>query len=231
MLVSGIFLTTNDSITKWLVPHYPAGEILFVQGTLIAHAGGGWMRLRGEHPLRVVRWRAHLYRGLMYATGSFAFVYALRHLPLAEVIAIAFAGPLFMTLFGKLFLTKPSGPHRLGAVVVGFIGILIVIRPGTAAMHWAALLPLIVALSGCLSRPDHAHADARRIVAAHHLHHRGNSGAGGRRDQRRRLATRCARDLLWFGCQRDQLRDRALFHGRRPFGMRRLSWLRRSGTF
>ena len=147
MLVSGIFLTTNDSITKWLVPHYPTGEILFIQGTLIAILVASWMLLRGENPLRVVRWRSHLSRGVMYVIGSFAFVYSLRYLPLAEVIAIAFAGPLFMTLFGKIFLNEHVGIHRLGAVVIGFIGILIVIRPGTSAMQWAALLPLIVALS------------------------------------------------------------------------------------
>ncbi len=147
MLVSGIFLTTNDSITKWLVPHYPAGEILFVQGSLIALLVAALMRLRGEHPLRITRPRDHLYRGLLYAAGSFAFVYALKYLPLAEVIAIAFAGPLFMTLFGKIFLGETVGIHRLGAVVVGFVGILIVIRPGSDAMHWAAVLPLIVALS------------------------------------------------------------------------------------
>ncbi len=147
MLFSGIFLTSNDSITKWLVPHYPVGEILFLQGTLIAVLVAVIMRLRGEQLFRIVRWPAHLYRGLLYAIGSFAFVYALKYLPLAEVIAIAFAGPLFMTLFGKLLLGETVGPHRLGAVVAGFVGILIVIRPGTAAMHWAALLPLIVALS------------------------------------------------------------------------------------
>jgi drug/metabolite transporter (DMT)-like permease len=147
MLVSGVFLTTTDSLSKWLVPHYPVGEILFVQGTLIALLMAVWMHLRGEHLLRMVRWRSHLFRGLMYAVGSFAFVTALRFLPLAEVIAIAFAGPLFMTLFGKIFLHEHVGIHRLGAVVVGFIGILIVIRPGTSAMQWAALLPLIVALA------------------------------------------------------------------------------------
>ena len=147
MLLAGFFLTSNDSITKWLVPHYPAGEILFVQGFLIALLVSLWMRLRGEPPLRIVRWSSHLYRGLLYAAGSFAFVYALRYLPLAEVVAIAFAGPLFMTLFGKMFLGEHVGIHRLGAVVVGFIGVLIVIQPGTDAMHWAALLPLVVALS------------------------------------------------------------------------------------
>ena len=147
MLVSGIFLTVNDSLTKWLVPHYPPGQILFVQGTLIALLMASLMLLRGEHPLRITRWRSHLLRGLMYAVGSYAFVYSLLYLPLAEVIAIAFAGPLFMTLLGRVFLKEHVGVHRLGAVVVGFIGILIVIRPGTSAMQWAALLPLVVALA------------------------------------------------------------------------------------
>ena len=52
-----------------------------------------------------------------------------------------------MTLFARVFLREEVGIHRLGAVVVGFVGILVVIRPGTAAMHWAALLPIIVALA------------------------------------------------------------------------------------
>ncbi len=147
MLVAGFFLTSNDSITKWLVPHYPAGEILFLQGLLIALLVSLLMRLRGENPFRLSRWRAHLYRGGMYAIGSFAFVYALRYLPLAEVVAIAFAGPLFMTLLGKVFLGEHVGIHRLGAVVIGFIGVLVVIRPGGSAMHWAALLPLVVAFT------------------------------------------------------------------------------------
>lgn len=168
MLLSGVFLTTNDSITKWLVPHYPAGEILFVQGSLIALLVAAWMRLRRENPLSIVRWRLHFYRGAMYATGSFAFVYALRYLPLAEVVAIAFAGPLFMTLFGKLFLGEHVGLHRLGAVVVGFVGVLIIIRPGTEAMHWAALLPLVVALSDAgrdlITRPLTRDESSLRII-------------------------------------------------------------------
>jgi len=147
MLVAGFFLTANDSVTKWLVPHYPTGQILLVQGVLIALLVTALMRLRGEHPLRVVRWRAHLVRGLLYAAGSYAFVYALRYLPLAEVVAIMFAGPLFMTLFGRVFLGEQVGVQRIGAVVVGFIGILVVMRPGSEAMQWAALLPLGVALS------------------------------------------------------------------------------------
>ena len=168
MLVSGVFLTTTDSITKWLVPHYPAGEILALQGSTIALLVACWMGLRGENPIAIRAWRLHLYRGLMYASGSFAFVYALKYLPLAEVIAITFAGPLFMTLFGRVFLKEHVGVHRLGAVVVGFIGILIVIRPGTEAMQWAALLPVIVALADAFrdlfTRGLTRHESSQRII-------------------------------------------------------------------
>ena len=147
LLAAGLFLTANDGVSKWLVPHYPVGQILFIQGVLITLITATIMRLRGESPLAARRWRPHLYRGGLYAIGSFAFVYALRYLPFAEVVAIAFAGPLFMTLFGRLFLHEAVGWHRLLAVVAGFVGVLIIIRPGTDAMHWAVVLPLIVALA------------------------------------------------------------------------------------
>lgn len=147
MLVAGLFLTTNDAILKWLVPHYPPGQILFIQATLIAGLVVLWMRMRGEPLFAARNWRAHLYRGILYAIGSYAFVYALKYLPLAEVVAIAFAGPLFMTLFGRIFLKEAVGPHRIFAVIVGFIGVLIIIRPGSSVMHWAVFLPIIVALA------------------------------------------------------------------------------------
>ena len=147
MLFAGLFLTTNDAITKWLVPHYPPGEILFFQGTLIACLVSLWMRIRAEPLFKSPNWRPHIYRGLLYVVGSFAFVYALQYLPLAEVVAIAFASPLFMTLFGRVFLKEDVGPHRIFAVIVGFIGVLIVIRPGSSVMHWAVFLPIIVAVA------------------------------------------------------------------------------------
>jgi len=147
LVSAGLFLTTNDGISKWLVPHYPVGQLLFVQATLITLIVAIVMRVRGESPLAARRWRPHFYRGGLYVIGSFAFVFALRYLPFAEVVAIAFAGPMFMTLFGRFFLGESVGWHRLGAVVVGFIGVLFVIRPGTDAMHWAVVLPLIVALA------------------------------------------------------------------------------------
>ena len=144
---AGLFLMTNDAITKWLIPHYPVGQILFIQATLITLISIILMRCRGEAPLAAKSWRPHFYRGGLYVIGSFAFVISLRYLPFAEVVAVASAGPMFLTLFGRFFLGESVGWHRLGAVVIGFIGVLFIIRPGTDAMHWAVVLPLIVALA------------------------------------------------------------------------------------
>ncbi len=150
MVSAGLFLVTTDAITKWLVPHYPAGQILFIQGSLISLIAILCMRTRGESPLAAPRWRPHIYRGVLYVIGAFAFLIALRYLAFAEVIAIAFAGPMFMTLLGKIFLGEQVGWHRLGAVLVGFVGVLFVIQPTGDALHWAVVLPLIVALSDAI---------------------------------------------------------------------------------
>ena len=199
LVSAGLFLTTNDGISKWLVPHYPVGQLLFVQAFLIALIAAIVMRLRGEAPLAARSWRPHFYRGGLYAIGAFAFVYALRYLPFAEVVAIAFAGPMFMTLFGRFFLGESVGWHRLGAVLIGFVGVLFVIRPGTDAMHWAVVLPLIVAL-----------ADAARDLVTRQM-------AGGESSMRIVFSTGCLlalaglitvvgewkplrlEDLPWFG--------------------------------
>ncbi len=150
LVTAGLFLVSTDAITKWLVPHYPTGQILFIQGSLITILAFICMRIRGESPMAAPHWRPHLYRGGLYVVGAFAFLIALRYLPFAEVVAIAFAGPMIMTLLGKFFLGEPVGRHRLCAVMAGFIGVLFVMQPTADALHWAALLPLIVALSDAL---------------------------------------------------------------------------------
>lgn len=72
--------------------------------------------------------------------GSTVFNFAaLRHLQLAEVAAINFAGPMFITALAGPLLGEAIGWRRWGAVGVGFLGMLVVIRPGLGVMHWEAL--------------------------------------------------------------------------------------------
>lgn len=71
---------------------------------------------------------------------------ALPYLPLADATAISFASPLFVAILSIPLLGERVGPHRWAAVLVGFAGVAIVVRPGAALFQWAALLPLIGAV-------------------------------------------------------------------------------------
>ncbi len=91
--------------------------------------------------------RTHMLRGVLFAVSAFAFITALEHLPLADTMCIAFASPLFVTILGRLVLKEQVGSYRATAVVVGFVGIIIMVQPGATSFQWIYLLPLVVALS------------------------------------------------------------------------------------
>jgi drug/metabolite transporter (DMT)-like permease len=85
-------------------------------------------------------------RTLLHIIGIGAMFSALRYLPLADAIAIAFVMPFIVLLLGKTVLKEDVGTRRLVACGVGFVGTLLVIQPGFASVGLPALLPLLVAL-------------------------------------------------------------------------------------
>jgi len=89
-------------------------------------------------------------RAVLHIVGIGAMFSALRFLPLADALAIAFVMPFFSLLLGKYVLGEEVGPRRLAACCVGFLGTLLVIQPSFAAVGLPALLPLIVAISFAL---------------------------------------------------------------------------------
>ena len=80
--------------------------------------------------------------------GAFSFVSGLAYLPLADAIAISCAGPLFVTALASPLLGESVGWRRWSAVLAGFIGILLIMRPGGAVIQWAVLFPLAASLTG-----------------------------------------------------------------------------------
>jgi len=92
---------------------------------------------------------AHGARGLLLAAATLSFFWALTYMPLADSAAIFFVEPLLLTLMSALFLSEPIGWRRLFAIVIGFIGALIVIRPRFETVGLIALLPLLAAF--CLA--------------------------------------------------------------------------------
>lgn len=98
------------------------------------------------------------------------FFLALRALPLADAVAIAFVMPFVMLLLGRVFLGETVGPRRLAACAVGFVGTMMVIRPSFAEVGAVALLPLAVAVLFALfmltTRLIAKHADPLALQAA-----------------------------------------------------------------
>lgn len=92
----------------------------------------------------------HIIRALLLFTANFAFMAALRYLPLAEANVIGFASPLLLTALASLILHEVVRVQRWIAVTAGFAGVLIVLQPGTDLFKWTALLPLLMAFASAL---------------------------------------------------------------------------------
>lgn len=88
-----------------------------------------------------------LLRALLQIAGLLLMFSALRVLPLADAVAIAFVMPFIMLILGWFFLDEEVGPRRFIACAVGFVGTLMVVQPSFAAVGWAALLPIGVAFA------------------------------------------------------------------------------------
>ena len=146
-------ITVNDSIVKALSDRYPLHEIVFVRAVVallfslvVLHFEGGLRALRTGRPA------AHIARGLCMVVANLAFFGALASVPLADVTALFFIAPLLITLLSIPFLGEKVGIRRLSAVVVGFIGVLIMLRPGAGELEHAPdrltlLLPMVAALA------------------------------------------------------------------------------------
>lgn len=89
----------------------------------------------------------HIARSITLMIGTVSFFTALIYLSLPEAVAINFIAPLLVTALSIPFLGEKVGPRRWAAIFVGFLGVLVIIRPGLGVMHWAAFLPLITAIS------------------------------------------------------------------------------------
>ena len=153
LMVLGMLLIPGiDAIAKFLSDSVPPGQVawsrfLFQSLYLLPFVllGGG---LRpGRDSGRDLGWQA--LRGMLIALATLFFFWGLKYLPLADAISIFFVEPLILTLLAAVILKEPVGWRRLGAVALGFVGALIVIRPSFQVFGWPAVLPLCAA--GCFA--------------------------------------------------------------------------------
>ncbi|MEO0484620.1 MAG: DMT family transporter [Pseudomonadota bacterium] len=151
MLGFCVLIPLADALGKILGATLPIALIVFVRLSGQAALLGPLARATGR-PLTPPRglWALIALRTVLYIGGLGTMYTALRFLPLAEAVAIAFILPFIMLLLGHLFLGEEVGAHRLWACVVGFIGTLMVVQPTFAVVGLPALLPLGVAFTFAL---------------------------------------------------------------------------------
>ncbi len=138
-----LLFALNDALGKWLVGTYGVGEILALRslGAAIVLVPLVLVR-RPDLDIRD-QWRVHALRLACMAGDSFCFYYATRSLPLADVMCFYLAAPLIITTLSALLLGERVGVFRWAAVLAGFGGVVIALRPSGAAFSPAALVALL----------------------------------------------------------------------------------------
>ncbi len=146
MLLSVCAFSVMDLIVKWS-EHYPLGQVLFFRGffgLLFYFLIIPKDRLRDFYYTK--RLGLHFLRCMFGLIALLAIFIALRNLPLATVVSISFAAPIFTTIFSIFFLSEKVGLFRWLAVFVGFIGIIIITEPGFSSLNIYYIYPIIFCL-------------------------------------------------------------------------------------
>ncbi len=149
LLVAGIAVfSIQDVIIRSLSGGYPVHEIVFVRclvGLLpllvFLHLDGGWRAMRIRRPVLVVL------RGAAGFTSYTAYYMAIASLPLAKVVTLNYTSPLFVTVLSVPILGEVVGARRWAAVLAGFLGVVVIMRPAGGEIDPAVLLALLSALS------------------------------------------------------------------------------------
>ncbi|MCK6449666.1 MAG: DMT family transporter [Alphaproteobacteria bacterium] len=143
MVLTVNLFVTMDAVAKYLSLFLPVLQIVWARNVFAIACT--LPVLRGQRPgisLRSARPGLQLVRSGLLLASTFFFFSAIQHIPLADANAISFVSPLLVTALSVPFLGEQVGIRRWAAVVVGFVGALIIIRPGASGMQAASLLAL-----------------------------------------------------------------------------------------
>jgi drug/metabolite transporter (DMT)-like permease len=143
MVIATILFSGASAASKWLVGVYPVGEVLSLRSFASLIAGAAMiLPVSGISAFVTHRPRDHLARGLSQSISQLCLLLAFSLMPLAGAVAINFSAPLFAALVSIIWLKEPAGFVRGAALVIGFVGVLIVTNPGTNSLSLGALFAL-----------------------------------------------------------------------------------------
>jgi len=146
---AAVIFSTSDMLLKTLSGDYPLHQVVLFRAifamlvtlSLFMPLEGGYRNLLSKRiPL-------HLVRGLCVVVANMSFFFGLASMPLADATAIFFFAPLLITALSVPFLLEIVGFRRWVAVLIGFVGVIVMVRPGSDTFQIAAIGPLIAAIA------------------------------------------------------------------------------------
>ncbi|MFN8442489.1 MAG: DMT family transporter [Caldilineaceae bacterium] len=148
VLLGVILFSIQDVIVKQISGNYPVHEIVWFRSVVAlllllaaVRFSGNWAQLRTK------RLGKQMVRGFLMLLSYITYYLAIAALPLADAIALYFVAPLFVTVLSVLILRERIGQRQWLALACGFVGMLVILRPGTAVFQPIALMSLLAALT------------------------------------------------------------------------------------
>lgn len=147
MILGAGVLSMNDAVSKYLVESYPIGQILGLRQSAALLAILAYVWWKGSwRDLKINDRAGQAWRGVTHIVGAVLIVWSLSLLPIATVTAIAFSSPIVVLIFSMRLLGERVSWRRWMAVFIGFVGVLVIIRPGDVGFEWALLVPVAAAI-------------------------------------------------------------------------------------
>ena len=148
MVVAALLLTLNDATSKYLTETLSVWQVIAMRQFFSLFVIFAYIHLvTGWGTLKVANHRGMALRAAFFVSTTGFVVASFAALPLAFVTAIAFSSPIFVVAFSHWLGREQVGLRRWSAVVAGFLGVLVIVRPGGAGFDWVLLLPVAAALS------------------------------------------------------------------------------------
>jgi drug/metabolite transporter (DMT)-like permease len=143
MIAATVMFAISNALSKWLVAIYPVGEVMFARSlSSLIVCSAFVLPPIGLAVFATRRVRDHIARGLSQSISQTFTVLAFSLMPLAGAVAINFSAPLFSALISVVWLKERAGAARWGALLAGFAGVLIVVKPGVDSIQLGALFAL-----------------------------------------------------------------------------------------
>ncbi len=148
-----LLFVLQDGMMKAMIGAFPIWQLIFARAVVALLLLTPLILWLGRpHRLLTPLWPWHLARALLFTSGFSLFYAAFPFMGLAEVTTIFFAAPLITAALAAVWLGEHIGPYRLGALLVGFAGVVIAMNPGGETFSWVALLPLACAATYATSQ-------------------------------------------------------------------------------